>query len=120
MEEDGMTAHGDAEHAPSLGDEGPRQPRRYGRAGFLKGVASVGIGSAVATRMLAACSDGGTETSIADGAAPASGTDAVTPKISAEYKNKKIGFAILTSADEDILAIVDWAKEAAKSAGLDR
>lgn len=89
------------------------------RAGFLKRVAVAGVGTSMMGSVLAACGGGGKPTSAATTTRTESGGGTVTPNLGAKFKGKKIGFAMLTASDENILAIVKWAKQAAKDAELD-
>lgn len=84
------------------------------RGSFLKRVAVAGVGASVTGSLLAACGGGGSTT--AEATEASSGT--VKPKIGASYKNKTIGFAMLTASDENIHAIANWAEQAAEDAEL--
>lgn len=87
------------------------------RAAFLKRAAALGVGTSVTASLLAACGGGG-DSSVAAPSGP-SGSETVKPNLAAKYKKKTIGFAELTEADENQLAIVKWAEQSAKDAGLE-
>jgi ABC-type sugar transport system substrate-binding protein len=83
------------------------ESRGYPRGAFLKRAALAGAGATVAGGILGA-GELTAATSRAD----------VSAKINPKYKGKKIGFAMLTASDENILSIVKYAKQAASAAGL--
>ncbi|HKG04085.1 MAG TPA: substrate-binding domain-containing protein [Conexibacter sp.] len=87
----------------------------FTRSSFLKRAAVTGVGASVVGTALQACGSGGSTV-----AAPTAsgGGGAVKPNIGEKYRNKTIGFAILTSADENISNILRWCKSVAKEADL--
>jgi ABC-type sugar transport system substrate-binding protein len=116
MEDDRITTSTEDEAVTPIDDAVGEPAGAHTRAGFLKRVAVVGAGTSLTGSVLAACGGGGETTTAATVAAAG---ETVKPNLGAKFKGKTIGFALLTSADENQASIVKWAKQAASDAGLD-
>jgi ABC-type sugar transport system substrate-binding protein len=113
-----MSHHEDTTRTNEVASPTPEvTARAVTRSGFLKRAALTGVGASVVGTALQACGSGG-DTVAAPPSTPAGGSATVKPNIGAKYRNKTIGFAILTSADENISNILRWCKTVAEEADL--
>ncbi|HZV74940.1 MAG TPA: substrate-binding domain-containing protein [Conexibacter sp.] len=111
-----MSGHEETPRAPRAAPLNSGGGSAFTRSAFLRRAAVTGVGAATVGTALQACGSGGN--TVAAPPPSSGGSGAVKPNIGAKYRNKTIGFAILTSADENISNILRWCKSIAKEAGL--
>ncbi|HZV74937.1 MAG TPA: sugar ABC transporter substrate-binding protein [Conexibacter sp.] len=109
-------SHSDEAHASQTAVPEPSPRAALTRSAFLKRAAATGVGASAVGTVLQACGSGGSTVAAPP---PGGGNSApVKPNINAKYKGKKIGFALLTTADENVQSVQRWVKRAVADAGL--